>query len=144
MSIFLLMLAQAVASNSVPVPFASAASVTCNFLSEDGKKQRLTAKIDPIIEATGYGSAKFTLIRDDTGLMTGANSAMLTGSTKPPRWYQVAVPVAGGRENMLQFYLYPKGAKGVGFITLQEGGLRIGGYGVLAAGMCESEFGAVK
>jgi hypothetical protein len=144
MSAFLLFLAQAAVVNPSPAPFASAATVKCDFLSKDGKKQQLVGKIDPIIEATGYGSAKFEVLRDDTGLMTGAESAMLTGSTKPPRWYQIAVPVSGGKENMLQLYLYPNGAKGVGFITLQEGGLRIGGYGVLAAGMCDSDFGVVK
>jgi hypothetical protein len=131
-----LLMAQA---SVAPPPFASAVKFSCKMMSANGKQTELVGSIDPILEATGYGSAAARITKDGSGLILKANRAMLTGSTKPPRWYQIAVPIANGREYMLQLYLFPKNQKGHAFVVEQEGGLKLGAYGTMSVGICSSD-----
>jgi hypothetical protein len=143
MTVFVPALIVALQAPAVPVPYASAVSFMCEMHDGSGNIKILSGEIAPIVEATGYGSAAAKITRDDTKLIKSAKSAMLTGSTQPPRWYQIAVPIENKREYMLQLYLFPHPEKGHAFIVEQEGGLRLGGYRSMAVGLCTSNIVSV-
>jgi hypothetical protein len=128
-----------ISASGVAPPFASAVKFDCQITLDSGRPYRFSGEIDPIVEATGYGSAKIRILKDESGLMRNAKSALMTGSPKPPRWYQATVPTTAGREYGLQLYLFPNGSKGHAFIMEQQDGLKTGAFRTMAVGLCSSD-----